>query len=162
MALSWAAGCGAERTAGTESKGSSTNAKGAAAWFEAEWFKEPQMQQGMIAAAVAALLLVNMYTGDGAQEVSFQQFKIQLLEGGMVERIEVANTKTAKVCSITAYHDARGRMLRAVILRSTNERRAETPRPSRRYCSTQCTDIPLEHRPGVRAPLHRCGGYRRQ
>ena len=42
--------------------------------------------------------MVRTYTHPNTQEISFQHFKTQLLAKDVVDRIEVANKTTAKVC----------------------------------------------------------------
>jgi AFG3 family protein len=49
----------------------------------------------LVMAAAATLLGAGRQE---AQEVSFQWFKTQLLAKGLVERLEVANKQTVKVC----------------------------------------------------------------
>lgn len=47
---------------------------------------------------IIALLMRN-FTRPDTQEISFQHFKTQLLAKDVVDRIEVANKTTAKVCT---------------------------------------------------------------
>ena len=84
----------------TERDGGGSKAKsdqtGWAKWAE-DQFKNPEFQQLLTVGSIAALLFLNMSSRDPAKEVSFQQFKTQLLESGLVDHIEVTNGKTARV-----------------------------------------------------------------
>lgn len=84
----------------TERDGGSSKAKsdktGWAKWTE-EAFKSKEFGQFVTLGAIATTLFLNTTSRDSAKEVSFQQFKTQLLESGLVDHIEVTNTKTARV-----------------------------------------------------------------